>query len=389
MIPGVKGGLVLVGAAGAALLGLAMILHFELPPVQTVQRGYRGTAMVENYHPADVRAFVAANAVPVSLPALPAAGAKAGDAYKNVQVLGSLSVGQFTRLMVSITQWVAPKGGCAYCHNVANMADDGLYTKVVARRMIQMVQHINADYQPHVAQTGVTCYTCHRGNPVPSQIWFHDPGPSHPSGMVETGVGKNFAAGSVNNSSLPYDPFTPFLEKVTAVGADGIRVQSEVALPGTDASSIKQAEWTYALMIHFSQSLGVNCTYCHNSRSFGDWSQSTPQRVVAWHGIRMVRDLNTNYLDSLHDVFPAGRLGPTGDSPKLNCATCHQGVYKPLLGVSMVQSFPELKAPLPPYVRAVSAPAPSPSQSPGGPVTPPASQSPAGAPPKADAPAPL
>ena len=127
--------------------------------------------------------------------------------------------------------------------------------------------------------------------------------------------------------------------------SDSIRVQSEQALPGADLHSIKETEWTYALMVHFSQSLGVNCTYCHNSRSFGDWSQSTPQRVVAWHGINMVRDLNVNYLGSLSGVFPPARLGPHGDVAKVNCATCHNGVYKPLFGVSMVQTFPELQGP--------------------------------------------
>ena len=125
----------------------------------------------------------------------------------------------------------------------------------------------------------------------------------------------------------------------------GIRVQSEQALPGTDPHSIKETEWTYALMIHFANALGVNCTYCHNSRALGNWEQSTPQRVVAWHGIRMVRDLNDSYLDPLHSVFPPARLGPTGDSPKVNCATCHQGVFKPLYGVSMVTTFPELQGP--------------------------------------------
>ena len=38
--------------------------------------------------------------------------------------------------------------------------------------MIQMTQHINADWKTHVAETGVTCYTCHRGNTVPAEIWF-------------------------------------------------------------------------------------------------------------------------------------------------------------------------------------------------------------------------
>jgi len=89
----------------------------------------------------------------------------------------------------------------------------------------------------------------------------------------------------------------------------------------------------------------VNCTYCHNSRAFSDWSQSSPAKVVAWHGIRMTRDLNANYLKQLSNAWPANRLGPTGDSPKLACATCHQGVYKPLYGVSMVKDFPELKQP--------------------------------------------
>ena len=140
-------------------------------------------------------------------------------------------------------------------------------------------------------------------------------------------------------SALPYDPLTPFLEQ-----SNNIRVESQVALPGTDRSSIKQTDWTYALMIHFSESLGVNCTYCHSTRQFADWTQSTPQRVTAWYGIRMVRDINNNFLDTLHDTFPAARLGPTGDSPKVNCATCHQGVYKPLFGVSPVLGFPELVA---------------------------------------------
>lgn len=340
---GVVPALIGVGVVVAALLTVVMITSFDRPPVQTIQRGFRGVAMGLVYNPREVKAYLAANQVPASLPQLPAAGPKAGAVYKNVQVLQDLSVGQFTRLMASITQWVAPQGGCAYCHNTANMAEDSVYTKVVARKMIQMVQHINADWKPHVAATGVTCYTCHRGNPVPQNVWFNDPLSVRFNGMAETDTGQNHPSAATGNSSLPYDPFTPFLQN-----AETIRVQSEVALPGTDRHSIKETEWTYALMVHFSQSLGVNCTYCHNSRAFGDWSQSTPQRVTAWHGIRMVRDVNDNYMQSLQGVFPAARLGPHGDVAKVNCATCHNGVYKPLFGVSMVQTFPELQGPTTP-----------------------------------------
>jgi len=120
-------------------------------------------------------------------------------------------------------------------------------------------------------------------------------------------------------------------------------VISEVALRQDGMGpSIKQAEQTYGLMMHFTHALGVNCTYCHNSRSFFDWDQSSPQRAVAWYGIRMVRDLNSHFLDPLQPTFPVTRRGPGGDAPKLNCATCHQGAFKPLNGVSMLKDYPEL-----------------------------------------------
>jgi photosynthetic reaction center cytochrome c subunit len=299
----------------AVLLGVAMLVRFETPPIYTVQWGYRGTGMAQIFNPHRVAAAVAANQSPAPLGPVQSGGQKASAVYKNVKVLGDVSVGEFTRLMASMTNWVAPNEGCNYCHVPNDLASDAIYTKVVARRMLQMVRHINGDWGSHVALTGVTCFTCHRGQPVPSQIWFANPGP-------------------------PHDPFSPFLQ-----GTDPIRVESPAALPGEDPHSIKETEWTYSLMMNISQSLGVNCTFCHNSRSFRDWNQSTPQRVAAWQGIRMVRDLNTNFLLPLAHVFPAGRLGPLGDGPKLDCATCHQGVYKPLFGVALAKDYPELGLP--------------------------------------------
>ena len=85
----------------------------------------------------------------------------------------------------------------------------------------------------------------------------------------------------------------------------------------------------------------MNCTYCHNSRSLRSWDQSTPQRTTAWYGIRMARDLNNNFLVPLTSTFPEHRLGVLGDVAKC-CATCHQGVFKPLYGESMAKDYPEL-----------------------------------------------
>ncbi|MEN9513443.1 MAG: hypothetical protein RIQ95_71, partial [Pseudomonadota bacterium] len=48
--------------------------------------------------------------------------------------------------------------------------------------------------------------------------------------------------------------------------------------------------------------------------------------------------------DPLKPTYPAADLGPLGDAPKANCATCHQGVYKPFAGASMLKAHPELAA---------------------------------------------
>jgi photosynthetic reaction center cytochrome c subunit len=259
--------------------------------------------------------------------------------------------------MASMTAWVAPQQGCTYCHKAGeDFSVDALYTKIVARRMLQMTRHINADWKVHVAQTGVTCWTCHRGQPVPSNVWYSPEPQKQAAGMLGDRAGQNAPAPVVGLTSLPNDPYTAFLSQ-----PNDIRVIGTSALPEGNLKSIKQTEFTYGLMMHMSQSLGVNCTYCHNTRSFAEWDGSTPQRATAWYGIRMVRDINTDYLQSLASVFPPRRRGPLGDAPKANCATCHQGAFKPLYGASMLASHPELRGG---GITAVVAPAAAPVAAP-------------------------
>ncbi len=97
-------------------------------------------------------------------------------------------------------------------------------------------------------------------------------------------------------------------------------------------------------MIHMSESLGVNCTACHNTRAFSSWDEAPPARTTAWHGLKMVPSLNQEYLDPLQGEYPDNRLGPLGDAPKVNCATCHQGANKPFYGQSMLDDYPVWKA---------------------------------------------
>ena len=281
----------------------------------SVQVGYRGTALEQNYNRGDLKAKFASVKIPAPLP--PAGASPPGPLpWKNVQVLNDISVAEFNRTMIAMSTWVAGTGNCAYCHNIANLAadttNDGkpLYTKLVARRMLQMTRHINGQYSQHVKNTGVTCYTCHQGKPLPNGLWFY---------------------------SSQTDYLRHYLDR------DGARVISKTVAPSNaNRSSVKQTEWTHALMLSQSKSLGVNCTYCHNTRQFASWSEAPPARVTAYHGILMLRDVNSSYLAPLQPVYPAVRLGKMGDAPKAQCVTCHNGAYKPLYGAQMAKHYPAM-----------------------------------------------
>lgn len=321
-----------IGATVAVVASAFVVFGtFSAPTTESVQRGYRGNGMDLIYHRADLIRLDKVNQPPEAIPKSDPAGQKASTVYQNLKVLGDVDVSEFNRLMASMAAWIAPTQSCNYCHSAdGNFASDDLYPKRVARRMLQMTRHINADWQKHVGQTGVTCWTCHRGQPVPAYVWYEN-----------TGVGSGIAIASDNSSDAPLsrNPFASYLDK-----ANEIRVASNEVLPGGYRQTMQDTEATYALMNHFSNALGVNCTFCHNTRVFNSWEQSSPQRKVAWYGIRMVRDLNQNYLAGLKDILPQARLGAHGESPKINCLTCHQGVSKPVLGARMAEQYPELLA---------------------------------------------
>jgi len=322
---------------GIAVLLALSLSACERPPVDTVQGGFRGTGMAQITNP---RTAAAPHALPAPVPAVPQDGPRAGDVFQNVQVLGDLSVAEFTRTMTAITAWVSPEQGCNYCHNPTDLASDDIYTKVVSRRMLQMTQHINQDWNSHVGATGVTCYTCHAGGPVPANIWFEDASEVGASAFAGNRQGQNIASETVGFTSLPGNPFSAL---ITPSSESSIRVLSTSAATPDAGATIQDTESSYGLMMHMSGALGVNCTFCHNTNSFGTWTGSTPKRALSYHGIQLVRDLNLSYLLPLAPVYPENRLGALGDAPKANCATCHAGQSKPLGGAQMAGDYPALR----------------------------------------------
>lgn len=349
---GIIGPAVLVGGLGGAIFVAIAIIAIGNPwATDQMQTGPRGIGM----HVSEFEADLAAGDPTVAdyfqdEPWVPEPGDElAGDVYENVQVLGGVTDANFTRLMTAMTLWVAPDEGCTYCHANADngeYADDDLYTKVVARRMIEMTQSINEEWAGHVQaydEVGVTCYTCHRGQNVPNNVWFRT-GPVNDATAGWPAI-QNRVTMMSSFSSLPSDA----LEHYLLADEDGFYnrigvhdLDPRVAWQEGDPR-IQEAERTYALMNYFANSLGVNCVFCHNSRAFYDGAQVTPQWSTASLGILMVQELNAEFLIPLGDVYPEERLGPVmGDAPMAACATCHQGYQRPLQGLNVIANYPEL-----------------------------------------------
>lgn len=312
----------------------------DRPPIDSEQTGYRGTGMENIDNPRAEEAQGLSNSHPETADfEVSSEGPKAGEVYQNVEVLTDLSVPEFIRLMQQMTEWVAPEQGCTYCHDGRDFASEDVYTYNVSRQMLKMTRYANANWDAHVADTGVTCYTCHRGQGVPEGQWFKDKDAG--AEVMAAGLGnrmmQNMPSDKTALSSLPRDSMERFL-----VGHEEIQVQGETALPTDHTASIVDTEHTYGLMMHMTDAIGGTCSVCHNTGRLGDWSESPQQREISWHGIRMVRDMNVNHIQPLTSTLPEARLGPTGDAGKVNCTTCHYGEQLPLNGEKVAKEYPGL-----------------------------------------------
>jgi len=222
--------------------------------------------------------------------------------------------------------------------------DPESYQYAVGSMMISMTQNINENWDGHVnanGEVGVTCYTCHRGQPVPSEIWFDImPVTERTAGWS---ANQNRPTSLSQSTSLPSDALQHYLVEANVIAVHDL--ESRVpGIPGQDGyPGIQNAERTYSLMNYFANSLGVNCVFCHNSRAFYDGAQVTPQWGTASLGILMVQELNNDYIIPAGGLLPEERLGPrNGDEPKVACRTCHKGYQQPLQGTNVIGDWPQL-----------------------------------------------
>ncbi len=340
---------VLAGTAAVVLAIVAIkVPDWHGPGVHGTQMGYRANSSVQFASRAETAPINVD--VPGALPPAATGGPMATEKYKNVKVLTDVSAAEFDRLQVALTAWVSPKQGCGFCHDGSNYESDAKPTKLAARRMLEMTRYINAAWKTHVQPSGMTCFTCHRGQPIPQEVWW-----PRQTAPVQRGIDKQDIwneAGDTVSRFFPNNGFAEYYLQDNPVAG-----QSTTALRSNRVADAVVHARIYEMMMQMSLQIGVNCGFCHNSRAFADWSQSSPYRWVGYYSLNMMRDLNRTYLLPFAQilpqqrelvrrnplpVIPAFQTGPQSGSALLTCETCHYRLVKPLNGVNMLKDYPGL-----------------------------------------------
>ena len=324
---------VIVGIVGGAVVVTALLVSFGQPwATKSAQTGPRGTGMHVVEYKVDIEA---PDPDVAGFDVADVEGAEVADNAEARALLGGGNAAEYGSLFGAMRQWTG----------IPDLLEDPEnYQSAVALRMIQMTQNINENWSDHVSangENGVTCYTCHRGQPVPNGVWFK----STPTVQSMTGwsSNQNRVTEISQSASLPSDALEEYFLNYERIGVHDLDSRVE-GIPGQDGyPGIQHAERTFSLMNYFANSLGANCTLCHNTRAFYDGSQVTPQWSTASLGIALVQELNEEYILPLEGMLPVERLGALhGDVPKVGCKTCHQGQQKPLKGKNVIADYPQL-----------------------------------------------
>lgn len=336
----IYGPAILFGAVGGAVVVSAMLVVWGQPfAVEAAQTGPAGTGMsVTKFVTTANRPDPTLEGYTSSAPVVPQPGDQlAGDAYPDAEpLLAGLTVANYDRLVEAMRTWTG----------IPTLFDgEETYQTEVARQMIQMTQSLNSDWEAHTNSSGaggVNCYTCHRGEPVPSDVWYRIA--PVVDAMAGWSANQNFVTIQSQYTSLPSDALEKFLLETNTIVVHSL--ESRVAEHPSDpeVATWQDTERTFSLMNYISNSLGVNCVFCHNSRAFYSLQgENTPQWALAQLGIGMVQELNNEWLVPVGELLPPERLGPVyADAPKAACATCHKGYQKPMGGVNMIADWPEL-----------------------------------------------
>ena len=227
----IYGPAIAIGVVGGAVFAATMLVAFGQPyATDSLQTGPRGTGMSVPEFEADlakpdpgIAGFLATTSAPV----IPQGGEEAArTARENVPPgLEDLTVENYDRLLAAMRAWTG----------IPDLFENpDSYQTAVGHTMIAMTRTINEEWAGHVnanKQVGVTCYTCHRGQPVPSDIWFR----ISPVNESAEGWSANQNRVTVQSqfTSLPSDALEKYLLDGETIGVHDL--ESRVAgVPGQD-----------------------------------------------------------------------------------------------------------------------------------------------------------
>jgi len=229
-------------------------------------------------------------------------GVQAGQAWVqanpntvNVQVLAGMTSAQIWTYMQQYVSG-ALGVGCQYCHNIQNFASDEYPQKIAARNMLYLVSDVNAEFivnLPNWRGNYVQCATCHNNAPnnlesvgvqfiksVPDILVTVDPLDENGVAITDPALKPEALQQpiSLQDSVLyylynyfvwkPFDPNVPESGRgALALTYDGGRTQEQVTI-------------NQNVMNYQSWSLGVGCTYCHNSRNFVGYELETASNIA-------------------------------------------------------------------------------------------------------------
>jgi hypothetical protein len=193
----------------------------------------------------------------------------AEEAYPNIEILKGMPAQRLPAIMAMFSRSLGAP--CTHCHveGAMDKSDKAQFAK--AREMFRMRNWIAQN-----AKIESTCWTCHRGNPVP-------------------------AAGPQIDTSL----WPVGLELPAEQGAHpASKVYKNLKFLNSKASDLKSS------MLFISASLGVGCSHCHVA---GEWEKDDkPAKNVARSMLAMVRDTRREFTNT-----------------RMGCPSCHHGATRP------------------------------------------------------------
>ena len=99
-------------------------------------------------------------------PARRAEAKTAEQVYENIKVLRGTPADSFNQMMHLMSGQLGVD--CEHCHLQKDRVSDEVEAKRTARQMIKMTADINK--KSFDGKAVVTCYTCHRGSPIPPNV---------------------------------------------------------------------------------------------------------------------------------------------------------------------------------------------------------------------------